>query len=695
MPPWNESQVRAGSPGHRSARRRALGMVPRWGLVALGLVPLGHLGCGSDSGSIMPASESEPTCGASKCDSTLADVSLTFSEKLTGRFRPGDADSSPAHLDALDADSGVACEISAVHAIDSVAGFLADRNHTAKLSGEIRIARLGGNEGVVAGIEDGSTFDYLRVNPATGVRETRYLIRFSHQDVRYVLRADRQLRRDTAKDKSIDDFRSLIPEVVKDATVAYGTLAKEEPGGDLGSLRIVSVGDMRSWDDLVDVARFFLKMEARGGSAIGRLLARTTLLAFTTGILTDEYFPSVTNPIGIDRVGLEAALTQPSSAEICQTRDDESCQALRAIDASPPEHTAARVAELANIISRRLQGGGRSEALRDPVVHYFLRERGPALFAYNHLTQFGERQVADYSAEATRLLSTHYPAYPAAAFALARPKRPPAPTPASCSKREALILSPGLFRATGGEELREVFEALQRYFPCLEVVRADPATYATTRDAARTFYEAAMSVDASLPLHLVAHSAGANRVLEALVEHPDLAARTRTVVSLQPTAHGTAVAGLLDTVLHGIPGEAVADLTPEAGASFWASQGSKLPTDVLYLTLRAVAIYPEENIPTSNRINYRYLRSVDGVRIPYNDMQALLTAQYLGGPVGDVEVLSKVVEGNHYQWGLARGDCPNWVMPPEMSDRIPRAAYFLGYYQALHEVGLFLPDPPR
>lgn len=135
----------------------------------------------------------------------------------------------------------------------------------------------------------------------------------------------------------------------------------------------------------------------------------------------------------------------------------------------------------------------------------------------------------------------------------------------------------------------------------------------------------------------------------------------------------------------------VRSLTTSQAALFWRDQAPALPTDTLFVSYRSIVRQPKNNLPASNCLTYQLLNRVDPVD-PYNDMQVRLVNQSLGGAVADREVVEPVAEGNHWQWKLAPTDLPEFIMPREMTEHLPARELFLAHYQALHDVGLLLPD---
>lgn len=366
--------------------------------------------------------------------------------------------------------------------------------------------------------------------------------------------------------------------------------------------------------------------------------------------------------------------------EVCAPgAGDDVCGALRRAEQGGGGAGAA-LAEARDRLAARV-AADRDASLRDPALHYYLRERAVGLF----IRQLGGAPAAD------DVLAEHYPSDDASTFAIARiDLAPPAVIPADrCPRREAVVFSPGLFRGVGEQEMSEVFDAMAEAFPCLDTIRVDNTNFASLAVTAEEYHQATTQIAADVPLHLLGHSAGAATVIHALGLHPDLAARARTVISLQPVARGTEAAdGLLS--IFPLAGDAIGSMTVPAADAFWAEHGDDLPQTALYVTLRAFITRKKQNLPLSMVLLFKHLREAGGDH-PQNDMQVLLTRQRLGGPVADIEVLSRVAEGNHYQWGLSAEDVPDVIMPDSMSDRIPRGEFFTAWYQALHEVGLVLP----
>lgn len=133
-----------------------------------------------------------------------------------------------------------------------------------------------------------------------------------------------------------------------------------------------------------------------------------------------------------------------------------------------------------------------------------------------------------------------------------------------------------------------------------------------------------------------------------------------------------------------LPG--IASLSTAEANAFWSQRASELPQHALYYSFRTAISDASANLPSSNRLFHALLERA-GERRPYNDMQVRLDNQILGGPVADLEVMSPVAEGNHWQWELATGAVPESTMPADMTERIPHRELLVGYYQTLVELG--------
>jgi pimeloyl-ACP methyl ester carboxylesterase len=421
-----------------------------------------------------------------------------------------------------------------------------------------------------------------------------------------------------------------------------------------------------------------------------------------------------------------------SLSSVCPaTRDDALCAALR----------AGRYQEAGQLVSARIAVETRPAVLTDAAVRWWARERAVALLSWNAAPSGSDAFVAE-----------HFPAYAPGSFPLARAPWAPSLHSTSCSQpTEALILFVGVLRSETRHEFDRQTAALRNTFPCLRTARVEYDSFVAAGPNAAQARALIADLDAELgpvPLHFLGYSQGVYNALRTLTDYPELAPRTRTFVSMSSAAHGSETAdallaalGLVDKPaatceqlppfarkacravdshrLHPISdflgsgvqalgfdggdldGETVGDFLRQriAGlrslgtletAQFWRERGAQLPTSTLYLSFRSFIGDLARDLPPSNAWSYMLLAAVDPTRAD-NDMQVRLVNQPLGGPLADVEVVAPAAEGNHWQWELTSDDLAEALEPRAMAERMPHEALLLGYYQTLHELGLFVP----
>lgn len=441
-------------------------------------------------------------------------------------------------------------------------------------------------------------------------------------------------------------------------------------------------------------------------------------------------------------IGEAAAVAE--LADVCGGRSDALCGALRDRD-----FVAARD-QVRSIVAND------PDANRDRAIHYYVRERAIALFAWRVLGQSGF--FDGYFTAVDKLLADHLPAYPRGSIEMARWYVPPIATSRACSEpTAALLMFPGVVRLIPRDEFAEFAVAARDALPCLEIVRVDTGSFVDPAVNAQRAKAAVAALDArlgkQLPLHLLGYSQGSANALRSLVDVPELAARTRTVMTMNSAAHGSEVADMLGGTLTGalaqdcsawpivmrpacewaaaqgvLPSDGVIraiafamgippddfkrffaaedgiaaspnlraflvnhlpgidSLTTTAAAKFWSARGRELPREPLYLSFRAAITDKPRNLPPSNALFAALIERADGFEA-WNDMQVRLNNQSLGGPVADIEVVGRVVEGNHWQWQLADNAVPASVMDPEMTRRTPDVDMLIGHYLALGDAG--------
>jgi len=430
--------------------------------------------------------------------------------------------------------------------------------------------------------------------------------------------------------------------------------------------------------------------------------------------------------------------------DVCGVDDGPLCAALRQGDA-----VAARDAVTARIASE-----DREAVLSDPAVRLYLRERALSLFALRVVDR--DTLPGNYATEVDAVLSEHYPAYDPAQFAMAHHRVEPS-VPTCTEPSDAIVFFPGVVRFLDRAEFSEQRDAIEDALPCVRTYLVDTGSFVHPETNATRALATVDEVDAELgavPLHLVGYSQGSTNALQTLVQYPEIADRTDSLMVMNAAAHGSEVADTLGAILDpdgcetvpaiarptcewaaahspvptdflletlaaamGVPVDelhafiaaeddvapapdlrsfleqhlpGVRSLTTEYTRRFWASDAQQLPKTVLYYSFRAAISNELENLPLSNKLFHALLERA-GDTIPYNDMQVRLENQALGGPVAEVEVVGPVAEGNHWQWQLASGIVPEHVMPGRMTDRIPHREILVAYFETLAEVGLIGP----
>ncbi len=440
-------------------------------------------------------------------------------------------------------------------------------------------------------------------------------------------------------------------------------------------------------------------------------------------------------PIELD---LPAAVRIASLADACPIeRVDRVCLALRAAEGGL--HDPRLVAE-AREATRSAWAEG-SLSIEDAALHWWLRERGMGLLAWNALEQGPPPGGDGYASAATALLDRHFPAYPSGSFRTALAPLPPG---TGCgSERAALLAFPGVVRVPTGDEFGSAFERLEAELPCVTSYRVETGTFLTPEANARTGCETLEQIGRELPgapVHVVGYSQGVRNALETFVACPEASRQVRTLFAMNSAAHGSAAADAVALLLP-LPGLEVARCVGTAGISrwwcdrfgepfaaglsavagtaglalgasageadgavtglrslstytsreFWRTKASELPAEVLFFSFSSIITDEARNLPASNRLFYRSVFLAGG-RQPWNDMQVRLVDQRLAGPLSGREVVWPVAEGNHFQWELEPHQMPAIAMPAEMFEGIPRVELLLAHVQALAEIGLLVPS---
>jgi hypothetical protein len=279
---------------------------------------------------------------------------------------------------------------------------------------------------------------------------------------------------------------------------------------------------------------------------------------------------------------LAEAAAIPAIDEVCARRNDALCAHLR----------SGAWAEAVTTVYSRRQTERAEDVLRDPAVRLTVRDRAQALLVWNALTELGARPAdpAGYPARADAFLREHFPAHDPASFPMARTLLPPRPADGCESPRAALLVFPGVVRLIDRREFDAQMAALAVAEPCLLTVRIETGSFVDPTINARQAEAAVARIRAEhgrIPLHLLGYSQGGRNVLQTLVDHPDIAADVRTVVTLNSAARGSQVADALYEVVRFIdeaPGCGWAE-GPFKPLCTWAASQSAAPSDFLLGTI--------------------------------------------------------------------------------------------------------------
>jgi len=284
----------------------------------------------------------------------------------------------------------------------------------------------------------------------------------------------------------------------------------------------------------------------------------------------------------------------------------------------------------------------------------------------------------------------------------------------------------------------------------MHVVRVDTETFVDVEVNAEKGRAAIAAVDAQLgavPLRFLGYSQGVNNALRTITSDPAIAARTRSVVSLNSAAHGSEAA---DTLLRALrlyqarphagceelwPGVrelcqqvAQRELSPVAGflqamlermgahfddlagrnAGDWlarhidglrslttgAADASKSASRTglrcrrTSLTSRFDPSSPMKRPACHRAIGSHTKRSRGPRRERHGTTCKSLVNQPLGRGVAPTETVMRVADGNHWQWALTSSDVPENLMPASMFSGIPRESRVVAQYEALAELGI-------
>ncbi len=249
--------------------------------------------------------------------------------------------------------------------------------------------------------------------------------------------------------------------------------------------------------------------------------------------------------IGADPLTKFAGVTELQSA--CPSpRNDDLCLALNNGIRSQGATAVAWFDKARVAIANRIGSENRESVVKDPAVRWWLRERSLALQIWNHGTARGLNAIdpSQWRKTADAILAKNYPTYSPTAMPLARTWMPPVKKPATaCAKAtEALLVFPGVVRLGPRQEFKEQIAQIQAAFPCLAVRRVESGSFVSPAVNANKALEAVLQIDkefGGIPLHMIGYSQGSANALRTLATFPNIAARTKSLLTLNSAARGT------------------------------------------------------------------------------------------------------------------------------------------------------------
>ena len=222
-------------------------------------------------------------------NSTLpAGIAVGFEETMEGWYWPGHAEPQPGKEGDLsigefvpragDPPGTVSCSFRARVATDDVNRFIDGPEHAATMTGFITFGRFANESPATYLFEEGSRFQYQRLNPETGEAEMTYHIVFSAKGRKFLLECVKYMQ------KEGDRGSNTIDEVLNDYTTLFCRVYEAPPEGERITIGIGYL-KFRSFENLATIGNLpgFLRCFDVSGSDDPRVQfrAQMRLLAFT------------------------------------------------------------------------------------------------------------------------------------------------------------------------------------------------------------------------------------------------------------------------------------------------------------------------------------------------------------------------------------------------------------------------------
>jgi hypothetical protein len=223
-------------------------------------------------------------------------IRVTFDEMMEGWYWPGqpepelgrEGDLSIAERvpRAGDPPGTVSCSFRANVSTDDINRFIDGSEHQAVMTGYITFGRFEGQSPATFMFEDGSRFQYQRLNPATGEAEMTYHIMFSARGRKFLLEGVKYMQKDVGAGPQ------TIDEVLNDYTTVFCRVYDVLPAG---NRNVMGIGYLkfRTFENLATVGNLpgFLRSFEVSGSDDPRVRfhAQMRFLAFTAPYVQRKY----------------------------------------------------------------------------------------------------------------------------------------------------------------------------------------------------------------------------------------------------------------------------------------------------------------------------------------------------------------------------------------------------------------------
>ena len=297
---------------------------------------------------------------------------------------------------------------------------------------------------------------------------------------------------------------------------------------------------------------------------------------------------SATRWLGLcDEIPLQEVAALADLDSVCGTsRRDELCEALR-----NENDEGARAA-----LQERIATESRRDVLADPAAQYWIRERTTALLVWNVAKSADVNPSKAAFVDAT--LSGLFPAYDPAVFAIAHRPLPPVAPGCDEGAKAAVLIFPGVVRLGDRKEFAEQRAAVEEALPCVETFLVDTGSFvepSVNAQRGAAAFELATEALGDVPVHMVGYSQGASNALTTLVDFPEIADRTGSVLLMNSAARGSEVADTLGGLISAVDGS-YCETVPEFAkpACEWADVQSPVPGELLMETIAFAMGMPVE-----------------------------------------------------------------------------------------------------